>query len=158
MRGLFGQVKREMIQSIQDLQADKYFGIVFFGNDRVVKFAGGRLVRASSEAKAAAVDFIRSTEVAGRTNALAGFDSAVRMRNEIGKGPDVILFLSDGFELSDSDAYQFRQGVIELQRRYLGGCRVNTIGFWPSEGDRRLLESIAYNSGGEFTCVSASDL
>ncbi len=158
MKGLFGQVKEEMIRSIQTLQPDQYFGIIFFGDDRVVKFAGGKLVRASTPAKAKALTFIKSTSVAGRTNALAGFKSAVRMRNEAGDGPEVILFLTDGFELSASDAYQFRQRVIELRRKYLSRCQINAIGFWPSQSDRRLLESIAYNSGGEFTCATESDL
>jgi len=153
MKGLFGQVKDELSRSILALQPDQYFGIVFFGDDRVTRFEAGKLVRASQEGKTRALAFIKSVDTAGRTNALAGFAGAVKMRDDDGAGPEVILFLTDGFELSTGDAYQFRQDVIKLRSRYLSGCTVNIIGFWPSEGDRRLLESIAAFSGGRFVCV-----
>jgi hypothetical protein len=158
MKGLFGLVKDELSRSISALQPDRYFGIVFFGNGRVTRFAAGKLVRASQQNKAGALAFIESVEAAGPTNAPAGFASAVKMRDDDGAGPEVIMFLTDGFELSTGDAYQFRKYVIELRRRYLDGCTVNTIGFWPSEGDRRLLESIAAFSGGRFVCVSGEGL
>lgn len=158
MKGLLQQVKDELTRSIAALRPDQYFGIVFFGDDRVMQFEGGKLVRASQQAKTAALTFVESVNAAGRTNALAGFEGAVRMRDDDGAGAEVILFLTDGFELSTSDAYQFRQDVLELRSRYLGGCAVNTIGFWPSESDRRLLESIAQVSGGTFVCIAQADL
>ncbi len=158
MKGLFELVKDELSRSVLALHPDQYFGIVFFGDNRVVQFSAGKLVRASQESKTKAMAFIKSVEPAGRTNALVGFESAIKMRDYDGAGPDVIMFLTDGFELSKSDAYQFRRGIIELRRRYLGNCTVNTIGFWPSENDRRLLESIAGVSGGRFVCVGRESL
>jgi Mg-chelatase subunit ChlD len=153
MKGLFEQVKGELARSIMSLQPDHYFGIVFFGGNRVMQFSAGKLVRASQDNKIKALDFIKSVEPDGRTNAPAGFESAVKMADGEGAGPDVIMFLTDGFELSGSDAYRFRQSIIELRRKYLANCVVNTVGFWPSENDRRLLESIADLSGGRFVCV-----
>jgi len=153
MKGLFEQVKDELIRSIMSLHPDHYFGIVFFGDNRVTQFSNGKLVRASRDNKTKALEFIKSVVPAGRTNALAGFDCAVKMADDDGAGPEVIMFLTDGFELSKNDAYQFRQNIIELRRRYLGNCIVNTVGFWPSESDRRLLESIASVSGGRFVSV-----
>lgn len=158
MKGLLAQVKDELARSITALRSDQYFGIVFFGNDRVRQFVAGRLVRASQDAKTRALAFVESVNAAGRTNALAGFDSAVRMRDDDGARPEVILFLTDGFELSTTDAYQFRQDVLELRSRYLSGCAVNTIGFWPSESDRQLLQSIAHLSGGTFVSIAEKDL
>jgi hypothetical protein len=157
MKGLFEQVKDELAWSIMSLQPDHYFGIVFFGDDRVMQFSAGELVRASQENKTKALAFIKSVEPAGQTNALAGFDSAVKMIDDNGAGPEVIMFLTDGSELSKNDAYQFRQNIIELRHRYLSGCMVNTVGFWPSESDRRLLESIADISGGQFVCVGGEN-
>ena len=55
------------------------------------------------------------------------------MRDENGAGPQVIMFLTDGFELAQSDAYKFRQNIIELRALYLPECAVNTIGIWPGE-------------------------
>jgi hypothetical protein len=154
MKGLLGQVKNELSRSITALRPDQYFGIIFFGDDRVKQFASGKLVRASQRSKTEALAFIKSVDAAGWTNALAGFESTVRMQNDDGAGPEVILFLTDGFELSTGDAYRFRQDIIELRQTYLAGCTINTIGFWPGENDRRLLESIAAFSGGQFVCIS----
>ena len=150
MKGLFEQVKDELARSITSLQPDHYFGIVFFGDNRVLQFSAGKLVRASQDNKIKALDFIKTVKPAGRTNAMAGFECAAKMTDDYGAEPEVIMFLTDGFELSKNDAYQFRQSIIELRRRYLNNCMVNTIGFWPSENDRRLLESIAGVSGGRF--------
>jgi hypothetical protein len=157
MKGLFEQVKDELARSIMSLQPDHYFGIVFFGDNRVMQFSNGKLLRASQDNKTKALAFIKSVAPAGRTNALAGFDCAVKMIDDYGAGPEVIMFLTDGFELSGNDAYQFRQSIIELRRRYLVNCIVNTIGFWPNESDRRLLESIAGASGGRFVCVGGKN-
>jgi hypothetical protein len=153
MKGLLGHVKDELSRSIAALQPDQYFGIIFFGNDRVMEFKQGKLVRASRDARTEALMFVKSVDAAGPTNALAGFAGAVKMRDDGGAGPEAILFLTDGFELSAGDAYKFRQKVIELRDRYLAGCSINTIGFWPSQSDRRLLESIACVSGGRFVCI-----
>jgi len=154
MKGLLGQVKDELSRSILALRPDQYFGIIFFGDDKVTQLAAGRLVRASRQSKAEALAYVKSIDAAGQTNALAGFAGAVRLRNDDGAGPEVILFLTDGFELSTGDVYRFRQNIINLRQTYLAGCIINTIGFWPSESDRRLLESIAALSGGQFVGIN----
>ena len=153
MKGLFEQVRDELARSILSLQPNHYFSIIFFGDNKVYQFSPRKLVRASQDNKTKALAFINSVEPAGQTNALAGFDCAVKIRNDNGAGPEVIMFLTDGFELSKSDAYMFRQSIIELRRRHLGSCIVNTVGFWPSDNDRRLLESIACLSGGRLVCL-----
>jgi len=153
MRGLMGRVKDELVQSIQSLSPDQYFGILFFSGDSVIKFAGGELVRASESTKGRAIDFIRSARPEGHTDALVAFESAIKMRDKQALPPEVIMFLTDGFELSTDDGYQFRQKILNLRQRHLAETVINTIGFWPSENDRYLLESIARGSGGEFVCV-----
>lgn len=157
MKGLLQQVRDELARSIQTLQSDQYFGIIFFGDDKVKQFAAGKLVRASNEIKTNALAFFASVDASGQTNALAGFSQAVKMENENGAGPQVIMFLTDGFELSQSDAYRFRQNIIELRAQYLPDCIINTIGIWPSPADRRLLESIAGFSNGRFVCFSGEN-
>jgi hypothetical protein len=158
MTGLIAQVKSELARSIGALRQDQYFGIVFFGDDKVWRFSSGSLVRASDAAKRQAAAFIKSADAAGRTNALAGFLAALKTRDDDEAGPQAIYFLTDGFELSTDDAYQFRQDVLELLKSYQGGCVVNTIGLWPSDSDRLLLESISQLSGGSFVCVAQQDL
>ncbi len=158
MRGLWGPVKAELIRSIQSLPADEYFSIVFFGDNGIVEFAGGKLVRASAKAKERAKTFVKSVEPAGGTNALAGFETAVKIRDAASNAPDVIFFLTDGFELMGKDSRAFELSVLGLVQDRLPNVRINTMGFWPDAEDRRLLKSIAGLTGGEFVIITDDNL
>jgi len=157
MQGIFGQVRKELVESIRNLQPDEYFYIIFFGGDRLFEFGDGRLVRATPQAKSAACDFINSVQPAGRTNALAALERTVQIRDDSGISPAVIYFLTDGFELTGDDTHRFSQKIANLLKRFAPTTRINTIGFWPTSQDRRLLETIARRSGGEFVSVTDSN-
>jgi hypothetical protein len=155
MQDVFRPVQKKVKESIGDLQADQYFYIIFFGGDRLFETGDGRLVRAREESKSRAYEFIDSIRPAGRTNALAALERAVQIRDEAGAGPSVIYFLTDGFELTNDGAQEFSRKVSELRKRFAPTVRINTIGFWPQLSDRRMLEVIAEQSGGE--CVFIND-
>lgn len=155
MRGVFRRVQRKLKESIRDLQADQYFYIIFFGGDRLFETGGGRLVRAGEESKSAAYEFIDSIRPAGRTNAPAALERAVQIRDGAGAGPSVIYFLTDGFELTNESAQEFSRKVAGLRKRFAPTTKINTIGFWPQLSDRRMLETMAEQSGGE--CVFIGD-
>lgn len=155
MRGVFGLVQKRLKKSIGALQGDQYFYIIFFGGDKLFESGGGRLLRAGEKAKSAANQFIDSVRPSGRTNALAALERAVRIRDGRGVAPSVIYFLTDGFELTTEDTYVFSQKAANLLKRFAPTTRINTIGFWPQSDDRRMLEVIAKQSGGE--CVLISD-
>jgi hypothetical protein len=155
MQGVFRRVQRKLKESIGDLQADQYFYIIFFGGGRLFETGGGRLVRAGEESKSAAYEFIDSTRPAGRTNALAALERAVQIRDGAGAGSSVIYFLTDGFELTNESAQEFSRKAAELRKRFAPTTKINTIGFWPQLSDRRILEVIAEQSGGE--CVFIDD-
>jgi hypothetical protein len=157
MQGVFGRVKRELKESVEDLQADQYFCIIFFGGDKLFESGGGRLLRAREEAKSTAYDFIDSVRPAGRTNALTALERAVQIRDGRGVGPSVIYFLTDGFELTTEDAQGFSRKVKELLKRFAPTTKINTIGFWPQISDRRMLDVIARQSGGEFIIIGDGD-
>jgi hypothetical protein len=153
MRGIFGGVRRKLKESIKQFQPDQYFYIIFFGGDRLFESGDGQLVRATPDAKSRAVDFIDSIGPAGQTNALGALERAVKIRDRSGRAPLVIYFLTDGFELTTEDTQAFGQKVTNLMKRFAPATRVNTIGFWPQTQDRRMLEAIARNSGGEFVII-----
>ena len=157
MQGTLGQVRKKLTESIEKLQPDQYFYIIFFGNDRLCESGTGRLLRATPRNKSAAYDFIDSVQLAGRTNALAALERAVQIRDDFGVSPSVIYFLTDGFELTTEDEMRFPQKIANLQRRFAPTSKINTIGFWPQANDRRLLEAIAKQTGGEFVLVADSD-
>jgi hypothetical protein len=157
MQGIFGQVRKELVGSIQKLQPDQYFYIIFFGGDRLLEFGGGRLVRATPQAKSTACDFIHSVQPAGQTNALAAIERTVQIRDDSGISPAVVYFLTDGFELTGENTHRFGQKIANLLKRFAPMTRINTIGFWPTAQDCQLLETIAKQSGGEFVLVTDSN-
>jgi len=157
MQGIFSRVRKELAESIEDLQPDQYFYIIFFGGDRLFEFGKGRLVRATEQSKSAAFSFIETIQPAGRTNALAAMERAMRIRGSMGRSPSVVYFLTDGFELTTQDSQWFSQKIADLLRQFAPETKINTIGFWPQGNDRKMLEAIAEQSGGESVFITDID-
>lgn len=154
MQGGFGRVKKELKESIAGLQQDQYFYIIFFGNGRLFEHDGSLMTRATQKNKAAAYAFIDSAEPFGRTNAMTALERAVKIRDSSGRGPSVIYFLTDGFDLHGKDSRRFSLKTAELLKQFAPKTKINTIGFWPAGNDVRTLKEIAELSGGEFTCIT----
>ena len=57
-------------------------------------------------------------------------------------------------ELTSQGERQFGPNVAELLRRFAPATRINTIGFWPYEEDRKILKMIAAKSGGECVIIT----
>lgn len=153
MKGILEQVKNRLKKSIQSLQADQYFYIIFFGSDRLFEFGSERLIRASVRAKSDACDFIDRIKAAGQTNAIVALERAVQIRDSSGSSPAVIYFLTDGFELTNQNN-GFAWRITNLLNRYAPETKINTIGFWPDRNDRMMLQTIARQSGGEFVIIN----
>jgi len=153
MWGVFSQVRKKLAESIASLQADQYFCIIFFGADRLFEFGQGCLVRATGQVKSAAYEFIDSVQPAGKTNTLAALERAVQIRDSCGQGPAVIYFLTDGFELAADDEQRFLWKIANLLARFAPTTTINTIGFATESAGRRMLKTIAKQSGGEFVFV-----
>lgn len=151
MRPIFTKVKEKLTESVKNLEADNYFSIIFFGDDRVLEFKAGELVRATDGAKKDACEFIDRVRSAGQTNATAAFERAVKIRSQGGSAADVIYFLTDGFELTDENQQRFTYTIANLIKTFAPAAKINTIGFWPQGHDRIMLKSIARQSSGE--CV-----
>ncbi len=157
MRGTFVQVQKKLKESIGNLQPDQYFYIIFFGGDSLFEFGNNSLLRATQKAKSSAYDFIDSIRPAGQTNALAALERAVQIRDGSGVGPSLVYFLTDGFELTTEDTQRFSQKIANLLARFAPRTRINTIGFWPQGDDRKMLEAIAKQSGGESVFITGGE-
>ena len=153
MQGLWQGVQRELRESIGQLQPDQYFCVIVFGAGSVLESGGGKMERATERAKKDAYGFIDSLRPAGTTNALAAIRQAVKVRDGKGVGPSAIYFLTDGFELGEQDGSRLAHQVMTMLRSFSPKTQINTIGFWPEEQDRKLLEAIAKESGGEFIVI-----
>ena len=157
MQGLWGRVKGELVESIGQLQQDQYFCIIVFGAGSILETNGGKMARATEQNKNESCNFINSLNPAGSTNAMAALQQAVKVRDTTGLPPDVIYFLTDGFELSEQDGLRFAHQVITMMRSFAPKTQINTIGLWPGQTDKRTLETIAGQSGGQFTLIGETD-
>jgi len=153
MQGIFARVQKELIKSIEDLDADRYFYVIFFGAGRLYEYGDGRLTRATADAKTAVCEFIKSVRPAGTTNAMAAMERAMQIRDGSGAAPAIIYFLTDGFELTSDSAYRFAEQIKDVRKNFASATKINTIGFWVQGWDGRILEKIAKQSGGECTLI-----
>jgi len=153
MQGIFTQVRRKLKESIAALQPDQYFYVIFFGGDKLHEPGDGKLLRATPKAKSAANGFIDKMRPAGKTNAMAALERVVQIRDAKGAGASLVYFLTDGFELASEDTTAFPQRIANLLDQFAPAMRINTIAFLPQPDDRKMLQTIAEQSGGEFVCV-----
>jgi len=153
MQGIFSKVQKKLKESIAALQPDQYFYVIFFGGDKLHELGDGKLLRATPKAKSAANGFIDTMRPSGKTNAMAALERVVQIRDGKGAGASLVYFLTDGFELTNEDAAAFPQTIANLLGQFAPAMRINTIAFLPQADDRRMLQTIAEQSGGEFVCV-----
>jgi len=154
MRGLWKRVQEELIDSIGKLQQDYYFCVIVFGGGSILESGGGKMVRATEQAKKEAYSFIGSIQPRGTTNATDALERAIMIKDRAGVGASAIYFLTDGFELSEQDGSRFAHKVATMHRSFAPKAHINTIGFWCTEEDGKVLETIAKESGGQFTFIT----
>jgi Mg-chelatase subunit ChlD len=154
MFGRFEPVRSQLKDSIERLAADQFFYILFFQDgDRILESGRGVFVRANSAAKKTAIDFIEQIRPSGPTNAVGALRRAMQIRDSIGQGPELIYFLTDGFDLQENGAQGFAEQIETLRKTLAPRAKINTIGFLIEETDLKILQDVAKTSGGQFTRV-----
>ena len=150
MQGLLGGVRKQLKNSIANLQADQYFYIIFFRGEQLLESGHGRLVRATTKTKSGAYDFIDSARPGGTTNAINALERAMRIRDQLGRSSELIYFLTDGLDLEGGNTARFSGLVENLRKKLAPATKINTIGFWAQRADCEILRAVARQSGGEF--------
>jgi hypothetical protein len=154
MHGRLGLVKQQLKTSIASLQPDQFFYIIFFlQGDKLLESGDGFLARATPKAKTAANEFIDTVTPAGTTDPLNALNRAMQIRDYSKNSCGLIYFLSDGFDLQPEGADNFAQQVENLRKNLAPSAIINTIGFWTQDQDRKILETVAKQSGGQFVNV-----
>jgi hypothetical protein len=153
MQGLWKRVQEELVDSIGKLQQDYYFCVIVFGGGSILETGGGKMVRATEQAKKEAYEFIAAVGPRGGTNAADALERAIMIKDRTGVGASAIYFLTDGFELSEQDGSRFAHKIATIHRSFAPKTQINTIGFWCTEQDGSVLETIAKESGGKFVMV-----
>ena len=151
MYGSMYLVRDQLKQSILNLNSQQAFCVVFFMEGRKILTTGnGTLQPATFKAKSKAVHLIESVRPAGSTDAEHALQQAMKLKDDAGGRPEVIYFLTDGFDLDPDRSTQFVKQIERLRRSSAPGAVLHTIGFWPQPQDRQMLRSLAQNAGGEF--------
>ncbi len=154
MYGQMYRVKDQLKQSIRKLDPQQAFCILFFMDGRQVLMSGsGRLESATVGTKSQAYELINKIKPGGSTDAAHALECAMRLRDRDGHGPEAVFFLTDGFNLDESGSQLFVQKVNGLRNSLAPSAVLHTIGFWPQERDRRMLQQLADDSGGVYTDV-----
>lgn len=154
MKGLFGQVVRQLQQTIDALEPDQSFYIIFFGGNSLHEYGNGKMVRASPAAKDAAGKFAQSIKPSGTTDAMRAIKRAMEIKDSRGNKPAVIYFLTDGFEIDGAAGKDFCKKIDKLRQDMTPKTKINTIGFWTQKNDRPMLETLASDSGGRCVIIN----
>jgi len=143
-RGKFEKARYELLHSIEQLNGDQRYFVVFYNRDAYPMDADEPLL-ATQDNLAKTTQWINAVEPTGGTNPLPALLFALTLR------PDAIYFLSDGqFDPATIQALRFRNR--QNPRLHIRQIPVHTIAFFDriAEG---LMRAIARNSGGEYRFV-----
>jgi hypothetical protein len=153
MQGLFGRVKKELRKSIDGLEQDQYFAVIFFGNNALLGLENGKLLRASRKNKQAAYDFISSVQPVGQGDGIAALGKALNIRDSAGSAPQTIYFLTDGFDIAGEGDANTELKAAEKFAQNAAGTQINPIAFWPQDEDKKILQTIAEKSSGRLVVI-----
>jgi hypothetical protein len=154
MQGVFERVRSQLKNSIGSLEPDRYFQIIFFGDNQLYSFSKNGLMRASNPVKQSAVEFIDTIKSKGRTNALEAITKAMQNTDSTANGPNAIYFLTDGFNLAADNNNNLLMSILVFRSNYCAETKFNTIGFWPKPQDEIMLKQLAERTGGTFTLIN----
>lgn len=151
---MFGRltfVQKYLKASINNLRPDQFFYIIFFlEGQKLFESGNGKLIRATERAKLKASLFIDTARLGGTTDALNALKRAMKVKDSASKPPQVIFFLTDGFDLHKQNAADFPARIQQLRTQLAPDTIINTIAFQPTPNDRQILKAISEQSGGQF--------
>lgn len=137
----FGRARNELSKTLEFLNEDQEFSIIFFSNHAIPMYApkeAAGLVKADETTRKKARRWMMSRGAFGDTYPDEAFQMALRMK------PDVIYFLTDG---------EFNPSAREVCRREnTDNVTIHTIAFCTRKGES-LLRDIAADNGGRYRFV-----
>ncbi|MHC5138899.1 MAG: hypothetical protein ACYSOF_03270 [Planctomycetota bacterium] len=76
------------------------------------------------------------------------------LKNSNGECPEVVYFLTDGFDLESGSSTQFVKKIDHLRISLAPGATLHTIGFDSQLRDRQMLRKLAAAANGKFIEVN----
>jgi hypothetical protein len=143
--------KRELIASLQQLQATHQFQIIFYNQQpRIMSLRGGppQMVFADEAGKRLAASFVGSVFADGGTDHMQALAMALRL------GPDVLFFLTD------ADEPQLHTEDFQRIRALNRGTIIHAVefGVGPLRRGDSFLARLAKENGGQHTYVDVTRL
>jgi hypothetical protein len=144
--------KAETIRSINSLQPDQNFHVIYFASGMPVENPPKKLIPATDTNKRQAADFLRDVVPEGQTNPNKAFERAFQVTNDKGEKVQLIYMLSNGNFPSECVAFVRKLNPDKK-------VKINTICFIaPAVEGQPLLEAIAKDSGGKYRFVTQDEL
>jgi len=142
----FDLVKRELIRSIQQLEPQQAFHLIFFSAGQPVENPPKRFVPATDYNKVRAIQFIKKIVPEGLTDPAPALKRAFALRPR----PDLIYFMTDG---------DFDPAILQSLRQWNrdGATQINTIAFLNRAGEP-LLRRIAAEHHGQYRFVGQEEM
>jgi hypothetical protein len=136
-------VKRELQRSIEELNEEWEFHVIFYSSGPPIEMPSRRLVYADERNKLMAFTFIDGVIAEGETDPSKALERAFACQ------PEMIYLLTDG---------EFDRSVVDKVRRLNAGAKVtvNTIAFIYRNGEE-ILKQIARENGGDYRFVSEQE-
>ncbi len=149
--------KSQLVFSIRNLATDVFFSIVFYSNEFEVWHEPPKMIQATRENKALAIQWVDDIEAVGSTRTFDALLKALDYARE-GGGANTIFLLSDGSptvrgggDLLQGDALEEEYGAF-LEQNRIYKCVVHTIGVGRSQ-NRGLMKRIAKDGRGIYRSV-----
>ena len=155
MFGLMYLVRQQVRESSLRLTGEQAFNVLVFMQDgRLLQAFEGRLEQATPAAKAEAINLLGRIRPGGQTAAEAALETAMKMQDSNRRKPEVIYFVTDGFDLMDGGGDAFIRRIDGLRRSIAPATVVHTIGIYPYPHDRGFLTLLAKICGGRYIEVN----
>lgn len=155
MFGLMYLVRQQLRESILKLSPEQSFNVVFVMQDgQLLQAFEGRLAAATPAAKADALNLLAQIRPEGQTSAEQGLAAAMRLRDASRRGPEVIFFLTDGFDLMGGAGEDFVRRITQLRNALAPSVVLHTVDVYPDRHDSAILSRLAETTGGRYTEVN----
>lgn len=157
----FPFVINELKRSINELEADQSFTVIFFQDRDVIEVPPRGLRAASEENKRRVIEWI--DPAAGNVVPRGGTTPVNALRLALQYKPHLMFLLSDNITGSGVFQVDQRRLLADIERANAGGTKINTIQYiYPdplvTKGLKGTMELISNRSGGDTKYVDARDL
>lgn len=156
----FDYVRRELINAINNLTPAQYFHVIFYAGDDPIELTPKKLIRANTQNRKKAMEFIEkiqlatvpSTEAAAQSVA-AALERGLKVSSASGRPAELIYLLTDG-----QYDHQFVRGRVEVLQAERGRpAEINVIACGNRDNEN-FLRNLAHSYGGQYRFVSDEEL